>query len=292
MRTWAWWLVAGLVACGKTESTGEVEHRDGDPATGGVTSAENGASSGDAVSGASNANAGRGGESAGAGSSSGATASAGAPDASEAGTQGASGSPSVECRAEYAACGCGCCGAPTTTTCFYPERGDSLEAIQRADQMLGASPGCANAGCSSGLRYVCCPTPSQTPPAAAYVTTGGHISGEIYRISIRRTGADERCQWVHIARGDAPTGMDVPIALPAGWIVEVLTDYACKDESSAASTSRRAAIGGIGRVSFVKGSAACTLDYDFTLFFASPSAGVDAVHFASQVAAPDVPECE
>lgn len=323
-----WCLVFGLIACGETSRNGSEAHGSGgtaQAAKGGSTSGGSGSAAGGAASGgtptagdvgtlggagspvgpsgsggrtASGGMAnmgGNGGTDAGLGASAGDGGFAAAGEEAgggEAGTAGAGGSSPLECAGEYLACGCGCCGGTTPrTVCYYPDHGDSLASIKSEDQSIAMNSTCANAGCSLGTRYVCCVAPSEAPEAT-YETSGGMISADVYRISLRRKGGDERCQFVHIARGDGPGGKDFPIALPEGWILEVLEDYACVDENSADASKRRQAIGGHGSLGFVSESGECTLNYDFTLFFASDGAAVDAVRFSSEAApSPDVPEC-
>jgi hypothetical protein len=156
------------------------------------------------------------------------------------------------------------------------------------------SPGCESAGCGMGTHYACCLTPEPAPGATLYEASGGHPTEDIWRVSIYRTGRDERCQFVHMARGDGPGpgSYEFPIALPEGWILEGVTDVACEDKNSADASKFRTAIGGLGSIDFVAVGGECTLDYDFTLFFASTSGEVDAVRFVARgTPAPDVPEC-
>ena len=62
-------------------------------------------------------------------------------------------------------CGCGCCGEAMGRVCYYPSRGETREEIPNP-------PGqnCAMAGCSYGVRHICCADPgpqvSQAPICA------------------------------------------------------------------------------------------------------------------------------
>lgn len=317
MKNSVCWLIFALVACGKSERDSDAEQlRGGTTAEGGVASATasggSGASAGNlSTSGEAGALGGVTGSSpggspasagfaadAGGGSEAGGVSGSGNEGGSsvggEAGSAGAAGAPSFECAGEYVACGCGCCGGVTPqTVCYYPDRGDSLAAIQSEDQELAMNPECANAGCSLGVHYACCATPSDSPGAASYEASGAMVSSDLYRASIYRTGADDRCQFVHIARGDGPPSKEFPIALPDGWILEVLTDSACEDKNSADASKHRAAIGGLGSLGFARAGSECTLEFDFTLFFSSTNGQVDAVRFQSDgLPGPSVPECE
>lgn len=206
---------------------------------------------------------------------------------------GAAGAAPLACAGEYVACGCGCCGGTTPdTACYYPDRGDSRASIERDDQTVAASPNCDGAGCALGRRYVCCATPGEPPPAMSYSVTGGMVTPDIYRISLYRTGSDGRCQFAHFARGDGPGGKDFPLALPDGWILELLEDFLCTDANSQMAGTRREAVGALGQLGFSSTSGECSLKYDFTAFFASSGGGVDAVAFTSDwQSSPVVPEC-
>jgi hypothetical protein len=58
-------------------------------------------------------------------------------------------------------CGCGCCGAGAMArACYYPSLGESREAIPNP---IPPPSTCANAGCSYGLRHVCCGDPGPDP---------------------------------------------------------------------------------------------------------------------------------
>jgi hypothetical protein len=327
MRVAVWCLACAFIACGRSERHGDVARHGvaGNAASGGgnggsaaATSGAGHGASGSEISGApASETAGTGGVSgnAGAGSDAGRQASGGAGTSAVSGggaggvgastheggssgetetsDGGAAGAAPAACAGEYDACGCGCCGGTTPKpVCYYPDRGESLAAIEHEDQSAALSPSCASAGCAVALRYTCCALPSDPPPAMSYAVTGGMITSDIYRVSLYRTGTDERCQVAHFARGDGPGGKAFPIALPDGWILELLEDYLCADVNSQIPSKRREALGATGQLGFSSTSGQCSVKFDFTAFFTSESGGVDAVQFASDwQEAPVVPEC-
>jgi hypothetical protein len=192
------------------------------------------------------------------------------------GGAGAAGAPDPGC-SDYLACGCGCCvgTTPERTECFYPELGQDLASIVAADTAAKSDPACAGAGCSRGVRHLCCETP-EDPGAATYAVTG-YIGG-VNRLNIKRTGADGRC--TRLALMQPEESMDnLELVLPEAWGTDYTMDYACVDENSAAADSRRSAIGGLGTLEFTS-EAHCTFDVNLTLFFLSESGTVDAVRFA------------
>lgn len=74
-------------------------------------------------------------------------------DAADAGSAACQGAAVVD------VCGCGCCGAPMSTVCYFPARGESAATIPDP-----RPPSCAAVGCSAGVRHLCCADPG--PPAA------------------------------------------------------------------------------------------------------------------------------
>ena len=321
MRVAVWCLACAVIACGKSERHGDVA-RHGVAGNGGSAAAASGAGNGASgsenggtpasetagaggvsVNAAGNGNAGGRQASGGAGTStasggSGAGAGASANEGGSSGDMetsdgGAAGAAPLACAGEYDACGCGCCGGTTpNTVCYYPDRGDSLDTIKRDDQSVGTSPTCAAAGCAIGMHYVCCAPQNEPASAMSYAVTGGMITSDIYRVSLYRTGTDERCQVAHFARGDGPGGKAFPITLPEGWILELLEDYLCADVNSQIPSKRREALGATGQLGFSSTSGQCSVKFDFTAFFASESGGVEAFQFVSDwQAAPVVPEC-
>jgi hypothetical protein len=328
MRVAVWCLACAFIACGKSERHGAVVRHGGagnaasGVGNGGSAAATSGAghgASGSEIGGAPasetagtggvSVNAGGGGDAGGRQASGGAGTSAvsgggaggvgasadegGSSGETETSDGGAAGAAPATCAGEYDACGCGCCGGTTPKpVCYYPDRGESLAAIEHEDQSAAMSPSCANAGCAVALHYTCCALPSDPPPAMSYAVTGGMITPDIYRVSLYRTGTDERCQVAHFARGDGPGGKSFPITMPDGWILELLEDYLCADASSQIPSKRREAVGATGQLGFSSTSGECSVKFDFTAFFTSESGGVDAVQFASDwQEAPVVPEC-
>ena len=305
MRWLVWWCACGLLACGKSASEpgteaaagaggaaggtgGKAATSGGSPSPGGGggvptsgaagQSASAGAPSG-GRSGTGGGTSGEGGSSAGGagGSAAGAEGgSSGEAGAASAGESGDAGAPSHECGA-YVACGCGCCAAePGSARCYYPELGDELDAIRSEDEAASTSPSCANAGCSIGLRHQCCVKPISHDPAAY---EGSTYIGGLNRVTVKRTGQETaRCTRFTIVQLSGGSSEQFRIAVPAGWAVEVISDYACADESSAAADSRRYPIGGMGELRWAS-EAQCSVDIDVTLFFPSESGGVDAVWF-------------
>jgi hypothetical protein len=60
----------------------------------------------------------------------------------------------------FVACGCGCCGGlddvKRETSCLYHAKGDSMEAIKKADADAAKAEQCKFAGCSLGTKYEFC----------------------------------------------------------------------------------------------------------------------------------------
>jgi hypothetical protein len=254
---------------GGASGRGAVGGRAGSSSTGGK--AGNGGTAGEGATAGAHAGASGGGNVAGVG---GATAGHSGTAGADGGDAGEGGAPNASCGA-YVACGCGCCANTLPgTSCFYPALGDDLDAIIAADEAAASDPGCASAGCSLGVRRVCCETPDE--PGEATYGARGYIGG-VNRLTIKRTGADGRCTALALVQPMADNdGLEV--TLPDGWAVESATDYACVDENSAASDSRRRAIGGLGTLEFA-GPSDCAVDLDLTLFFATQDGEVDAVRF-------------
>src|SRR6187399_2018391 len=185
------------------------------------------------------------------------------------GAAGAAGAPVALCE-EYVACGCGCCGGDTTPTltCFYPDRGDTLERIMADDEALAMDPTCANSGCAKGTRYVCCVPPSDER-ASTYRTDTSH-SDASDRIVLIAADADDNC--VAFALSSTLEPPKVPIEVPAGWHMEVAsTGFTCSSIYN--FPQQRIAMGGEGFVRFTAPDQ-CAIDFDVTLYF---YVGVDEV---------------
>ena len=312
--------MGGLVACGGKSA--DVEHAGSDAGTGGTAgstaaggaaaSGGSGGSGGTSAEGGSGANGGAG-AGATSGGSSGQPGSGGSPgsggisgtagsrnDAGSSSAQGGSGTdggagpedggrsgeagaPANEC-SSYEACGCGCCVPKVVNpVCYYPDLGDTRDAIVARDQETAADPGCAAAGCSSASQYFCC-QPGNEPDDSTYEATT-YIGG-LDRITLHRVSAAQRCTDFTLVRPAAGGTLDFPIVLPMNWGIERSVDYACADESSASADSRRTAFGGIGHVSW-SSEAQCGVDFVFTLFFLSEAGAVEPVSFrGTDVAVP------
>lgn len=55
----------------------------------------------------------------------------------------------------YVACGCGCCGGvEPKQQCVIDAK--ELQRLKAEDALRAASPDCAMAGCSAGVRYMLC----------------------------------------------------------------------------------------------------------------------------------------
>ena len=307
MRWVVWWSLGVLVACGRSEShSNEPFNTSGGAGSGGGgRMASTGGASAGTPNGGGNAgrsgHAGQGGSSntagvggsptlggaagkagsestagstvGGAGSTAGASGSdaGGASGAGDPGGAGMSGAPGEDC-GEFVECGCGCCGGsePSNTLCYYPERGDTLEALRAADEMAAMSPSCPNAGCALGTRRVCCEA-STDDGAGTYSASG--YSGGLDHLNIFREGPPGHCTALELS---APSGTEHPFAidLPQPWRVMAAIDGPCGMDGSPSGTVRPA-IGGIGSVMFVDGQ--CTLAVDATLFFLTDGGAVEAV---------------
>ncbi len=53
-------------------------------------------------------------------------------------------------------CGCGCCGEAMGRACYYPSRGET-----RAEIPNPPGQSCSMAGCSYGVRHICCADPGR-----------------------------------------------------------------------------------------------------------------------------------
>jgi hypothetical protein len=266
------------LACGKSE-------RDDDPITGpGGTSSGAGAaatSAGNASAGSSAASGGApqphtagapsvGGHpiEAGAPSDGGQASNAGAP--SDGGQASNAGAPSdggqASCDGSYIECGCGCCiTQAASTSCFYPDRGESLEAIIAADAARSSSPTCASADCSAGVLRVCCAAlPPEVDEKATY-SASVYIGG-VNRLRI--TKMTSTCTWLSLQQ-PASASTPSPLELPSGWELDQATRHPC-----AASSTPPRAIGALGSLALRVSGDECVLDAHLTLFFTDSNNGV------------------
>jgi hypothetical protein len=81
-------------------------------------------------------------------------------------------------------CGCGCCGEAMGRACYYPARGETREEIPNP-------PGqnCAMAGCSYGIRHVCCADPGPEVSQAPICAIDTSIE-DLSRFTITRRDGD------------------------------------------------------------------------------------------------------
>jgi hypothetical protein len=170
---------------------------------------------------------------------------------------------SPACTGTYDACGCGCCtGGSTATVCYYPSAGESITAIQAADQAAAASPSCASAGCSMKRHYLCC-AESASEPAGSAQYKATYTVGGIDRIGLTRTGNDGTCAFVNFLNPGSNAGWrPYQLNLPTNWGF---------DESSASSSCGSAItaqiMGAQGTVTFTPNGSSCAINAHMTVFF-------------------------
>jgi hypothetical protein len=120
-------------------------------------------------------------------------------------------------------CGCGCCGPPQTTTCYYPANGESANSIPNP---VPAS--CANVGCSSGVRHLCCLDPGRGP--ASNICVGDKSIEDLLRyVIVSRDGAV--CTTLEL-RFNVPA--QLPIRSNSGWSAQFGSRGPCDGSSPAA----------------------------------------------------------
>ena len=249
--------------------------RGGRPASGGNATSWGGSAAatggnGTSLGGSAAATGGNSTTSGGNGGASGGLSGAGAPE-----TGGEPGGGAPSCSGTYHACGCGCCGGQDTTIrCVYPALGQNLSSIIAADMAISHdAAGCASAGCSKSVDYVCCQSPAPSAEQATYVTS--LVIGDIGRIHIDKTAAPD-CSRLTL-RQHLPTDPAQPVfpaEMPTGWEIE----YGLRSPCSSSMTRPRA-IGAIGGVSLRVLGNACVVDVHLALFFGDPENGVDAERF-------------
>lgn len=192
-----------------------------------------------------------------------------ARDAADAGRDGtADGVPGV-CPAGVLpldVCGCGCCGEAMGRACYYPARGESRESIPNP---MPTPSQCAMAGCSFGVRYLCCVDPGPDPGHGNACATDTSIE-DLSRFTVsRRDGAI--CTTLEISSG-APV---LPIAPPPGYKSVQAWRAPCDGSAPPAY-----AIGGAGSVT--PGSSGTLFpfprfDVHVALFFDAGTGTADAV---------------
>jgi hypothetical protein len=188
----------------------------------------------------------------------------------------------------YHACGCGCCAGALgeiPSACYYPSLGETVDILRQQDEAAAADPNCANVGCSLGTRFVPCETGSVDPEDTLYEVSV--YVGALDHLTILRSDAAGRCTRLSLSSPSAVNASPFALDLPESWELSVM-DYACADESSAAASSRRAWIGGLGSLSFVQ-QTECNADLSFTLFFEMSDGSVEGVPFETVLPLADDP---
>ena len=173
----------------------------------------------------------------------------------------------VACTGEYTACGCGCCaGTPMRAECYYPSLGESVAAIAAQDQAVKSATNCNLAGCSVGIRYVCCAPAAPEPPSSASYTTDWYI-GDIDRLQVSKSGAD--CATLSFALPMVTRNSGFRVTLPGYWGMVSGSFGACGD----AGVSERAT-NAVGMFALRVSGSVCVADVHVTLFSIAASGEV------------------
>jgi hypothetical protein len=173
------------------------------------------------------------------------------------------------CAGSFEACGCGCCsGVSPTPVCYYPGAGDSLASIKAVDEAAKASPTCATAGCSLGLRYVCCADAPVEPAGNALYSATATMTA-LDRINLKKTASDGTCVSFTLASPTSVTGVrPFRLTLPPQWGLEgPVATGPCNNPGLLPI------IGAQGTVTFEPSGNTCTLSAHLTLFHAPDTAG-------------------
>jgi hypothetical protein len=133
--------------------------------------------------------------------------------------------------------------------------------------------GCAAAGCSLGLEYLCCQPPPPQAEEASYETSV-YIGG-YNRLRLHKTGA-VNCSTFALV-GPKLDGEELPVELPESWGIDQITRAPC---TSSAIGPR--AIGAIGKFSLRASGDSCVVDAHLTAFFLDANGGVDAERFDAE----------
>jgi hypothetical protein len=144
--------------------------------------------------------------------------------------------PGAVCPANVApvnVCGCGCCGEAMGRACYYPALGESRETVPNP---IPPPQNCAAAGCSFGVRHLCCADPGAQ--IGVVTLCAYNTSDEDYpRFQVtKRDGAV--CTTLEIAL----SAFGAPILGPG------LTDRASAWRGPCDGTTTQNAIGGLGSV--------------------------------------------
>jgi len=162
------------------------------------------------------------------------------------------------CIGAYTACGCGCCGQVSITSCYYPSLGETIAAITAQDLTTKSATNCALAGCSLGIHYVCCAEAAPEPSSSATYTATGY-AGDLDHVTISKSGSD--CATLSFARPMTGGNSALRISTPASWGSASATFGVCGD-ASALDT----ATGAVGTLALRSNGAACLADLHATLF--------------------------
>ena len=165
-------------------------------------------------------------------------------------------------------CGCGCCGDGQAMgrACYYASRGETRESVPNP---IPPPPNCATAGCSFGVRHLCCADPG--PRSGADLVCGIDSSDEDFpRFRITRRIGDV-CTTLEMSIQFSPS---LPIVGPPGRTNSRAWRGPCDG-----SSPRINAIGGLGQVTPATSGTLTSPRYDVhvVLFFDSGSGIAEAV---------------
>jgi hypothetical protein len=163
-------------------------------------------------------------------------------------------------------CGCGCCGEAMGRACYYPAHGESRDDIPNP---VPPPQNCAMAGCSFGVRHVCCAGPG-TPPGVLTVCANNTSDEDYPRFQVT-TRDGLLCTTLELAIG----GGNLPIMGPGPYSKAMAWRARCDSTADAVR-----AIGGLGTVTtspLRHRDGASRFDIHVALFFDSGTGIADAV---------------
>lgn len=131
-------------------------------------------------------------------------------------------------------CGCGCCGEAMGRACYYPALGESRDDISNP---VPPPQNCAMAGCSFGIRHVCCADQS-TPPGVLTVCAHDTSEEDYPRFQVT-TRDGPFCTTLELGAG----GGNIPITGPGPYSKAMAWRARCDGTTDAVR-----AIGGLGAV--------------------------------------------
>ncbi len=131
-------------------------------------------------------------------------------------------------------CGCGCCGEAMGRACYYPALGESRDDIPNP---IPPPQKCAMAGCSFGVRHVCCADPGTAP--GVLTVCANNTSEEDYPRFQVTTRDGLLCTTLELAIG----GGNIPIMGPGPYSKAMAWRRPCDGTADAVR-----AIGGLGTV--------------------------------------------